>query len=596
MVLSADDIAYPVLGYTDNGSVDTENMPEAMKWWLDEYARQIEYARANTPVFTGNHRPVVAGAAIAPMITTHWDQGEPYNRFSPVVNGSRAYTGCVATAMAQIMYYWKYPAVGTGKINYNDEEGCGKRLTWDFTMHSFEWDKMLTSYDGGDYTDEAADAVAVLMRSAGASVKMSYGYDSSGALSLNTQLGFTKYLGYDGNIKHMLRSTVAASEWERMIYDNLKNVGPVLYGGGSMLGGGHSFIVDGYDGDGYFHFNWGWSEMSDGYFLLDALNPSSLGAGGGSGGGYNFTQDAVFGIQPPTGNQVEEKPLKIFQMGSLKGTVTGSELSLELIDEGEPMWVNYNPTTVKIKFGAIVSRVGDDGENTCAHVCLSDENYTLQPGYGANVKGISPKVDMDTVLTDDGVYKFTTATLNVENQSATWEPMTHNYGCANYVIVRKSGNTYTVDENITPKYTINSVEIEGDIYYGCAVKVKFSVTNNNDIEISRGIAPMLFTSQGSLAFMGDGKFLTIQPHETLEGTFITDMYPMSNSVGTITTDTQFYLTVFEESSYSIMAKEFLEPVVMHANPGRPDVAVSPALEIEGAEWRIDRTGGSMEVY
>ena len=591
MILSADDMAYPLLGYSDHGTIDPDNMPDAMRWWLDEYARQIEYGRLTGQLATAqiSHAKLASAGleAIEPQIKSHWDQGEPYNRYTPVVSGSRSYTGCVATAMAQIMYYWKYPEVGTGSISYNDDEGCGKRLSWNFSRYPLEWDKMLPDYVSGQYTEDQANAVSILMKSCGAAVKMSYGADSSGALSIYTQSGFVKYFKYDPNLQHVIRSTVQPSKWAQLIYDNLKNVGPVLYGGSSMLGGGHSFVCDGYDGNGYFHFNWGWSEMSDGYFSLEAMNPSALGTGGGSGGGYNFSQDAVLGIQPPTGTPAVEKPINFLQMGTLVGEFEGSVLSLSLEYEGEPMWVNYTPSTVKVHFGVIIEQ--QNVQNPKVENITVSNGYSIQTGYGANVNMIKPQIDFST-LSDlpDGQYKVTIAVSDDDNPDAGWIPMNHAYGSPNYVLVTKSGNTYTVAESPYPFYTINSIEFEGGLYYGCLARVKFSVTNNTDMEMSRGFAPILFTSAGSLAFMGEGVFFTLAPGETKEETFVTDIYAMSSSQSSVTSDTQFYLSVFEETNYYIMVKEHLEVVTMHANPGLPNLTITPAITIKNAKYQPDR--------
>lgn len=160
------------------------------------------------------------------MIKTSWDQGEPYNGLCPVLNGMRTYTGCVATAISQIMYYFKYPEVGVGKISYNDDQGCGKRLTWDLADHPFYWDDMLPAYRTGAYDEDQAYAVAELMKSVGAAVRMSYGADASGALSILTGDALVKYFNYDPNIDYVVRSYVSASRWDEMVYNNLANVGP----------------------------------------------------------------------------------------------------------------------------------------------------------------------------------------------------------------------------------------------------------------------------------------------------------------------------------------------------------------------------------
>ena len=187
MILSGDDVALPVLGYNDQGSIDAEALPPQLEWWLQEYARQIEYAVAHgASTVSRDAQPEGPKAqAIAPMIKTYWDQGAPYNNKCPMLNAQRTYTGCVATAMAQVMKYFNYPAVGQNSISYNDEDGCGKRLSLNFAKRRFDWDNMLDTYKAGEYTDAQAEAVASLMQAAGYSVKMSYAADASGALAMN---------------------------------------------------------------------------------------------------------------------------------------------------------------------------------------------------------------------------------------------------------------------------------------------------------------------------------------------------------------------------------------------------------------------------
>lgn len=581
MIVSADDVARPLLGYSSVGSFDAAQQAPAMRWWLEEYTRQIEYAAAKGLPYKENTVPE-GRHAIEPMIKTAWDQGEPYNQLCPIVNGARSYTGCVATSMAQIMNYWKYPAVGTGVISYNDNDGCGKRLTWDFSAHPFDWDNMLDRYRPGEYTEEQATAVATLMKSAGSSVRMSYAADASGALSMNSALGLVKYFNYDPNLLYTLRSYVSTTEWDRMVYDNLAEVGPVLYGGASMLGGGHSFIIDGYDGEGYYHFNWGWSELSDGYYALDALNPSSLGAGGGTGGGYNFTQDAVFGIQPPTGKPVEERPVRITQNGTLSGTIDGDILKLTLIDEAEPMWVNYTPQTITVAFGVIIERQGGDEPSEPVTATVADP-LKLQAGYGAQAKYMGCQVDLATLDLADGTYKVTMATRVVGSDDQQWQPVQPNYGFSNYIILNKTGEAYTVEVLPAVNYTVDSVELLNDLYYGCLLNINVTLTNNSDIEISRGAAPALYYGT-TIAFMGEGIMVSLKPGETVTRQIITPLTAMSNQFSQILSETEFYFTLFDETSYRVMSDEIFAKITMYPNPGTPTVTISPRLAIEGSHY------------
>lgn len=578
VILSADDAAYPVLGYADNGNFDAERMAPAMRWWLDEYARQIAWAKQNG--LNGAQRPQAPEGRhdIAPQIKTSWDQGEPYNEYCPIVNGTRSYTGCVATAMAQIMNYFKYPAVGTGSISYNDE-ASGKRLSWDFSKYPFDWDNMLLTYRDSNWTKEQANAVAILMKSAGASVKMAYAQDASGALSVNTSLALKKYFGYDPNLEYVLRSYVSSTEWDRMMYENIEKIGPVLYGGGSLIGGGHSFIVDGYQAStGFYHLNWGWSEMSDGYFSLNALNPSSLGAGGGGGGGYNFDQDGVFGIQKPTGKPAPYQDIYLTQFGTLQGSVEGSTVSFSLVGNQDAAWINYTPYQVDCLIGISIKQAGATDSIV---VPLNTKLQRIPSGYGLYPENYKCQLDVAPLGLTDGTYKLTIVSQqqNLEEQKDKWVPVRAQYGDSNSIELTKSGKFYTVNQQTGKFYTVDDIEIVSGLYYGCLAKVKYKLTNKHDVELTRGIAPVVYKGTTPY-FLGESKLITIQPGQTVEGELITELYAMTNDPFGISADTPVYISLYEETSGRILTDECFYEDVFHPNPGLPAVDVT-GYKIEG---------------
>lgn len=592
MLLSADDCALPLLGYADEGEFAPERMPEAMKWWLSEYARQIEYANENglggESVMQSPSRGL--REPIEPMVTAKWDQIEPYNSQAPKYGAQQTYTGCVATTMAMVMHYWKYPECGRGSINYNAST-IGKRLSLDFSKKKFDWDNMLETYDTeGDYTAEQIDAVAYLMKACGYSVKMNYSTSASGALAMNIGNAMVKYFNYDPNYRYALRLSHSATEWEDMIYDNLKNVGPVLYGGSSMIGGGHSFVCDGYDGDGYFHFNWGWSGISNGYFSLDALSPSALGSGGGLGGGYNFTQDAVLGIQPPTGKPAEEKVLKLIQMGSLNAEIVGGgtestdSIKFTLVDQAEGMWVNYNPQTMKVRFGAIFEPQGDTPGGTKSYV-TADHVFPIQAGYGAGTSVIGHALALTDTDLSDGTYKVTYATL-ADEAGAEWNPVEAAYGYYNYVVLHKQGEVYTVEnEPVGNLKILDGGLSDRTLYFACMVRPTITVENPTDIEITRGFAPILLLEQDGVDypfFLGESVLITVPPHSQVSREWVTDMHLMQNISG-ISTATNFKFTYFDETTYRYYTEEYVKEMTMMPNPGLPNVAFGKNPVIPGAE-------------
>ncbi len=595
LVLSADDAAYPVLGYSDNGSFDAADIPPQMEWWISEYGHQIEYAseRKVSPLAASLLQATRASREpIAPMIKTKWDQGAPYNQQCPSANTMRCYTGCVATSMAQVMNYWQYPEIGTGSISYNSPS-IAKKLSLNFANRKFDWENMSDTYLDGQYTQEEANAVAYLMKAAGYSVKMDYSTDSSGALAMYISNGLKKYFQYDQNIDYQLRLSHSASEWEQLIYDNLKNVGPILYGGGSMIGGGHSFICDGYDGNGLFHFNWGWSGMSDGYFSLDALAPSALGSGGGDGGGYNFTQDAVLGIQPPTGKPAEERPIVLTQMGSLTAEIANDSIKFELFGEEGAMWVNYNPRTLNLKFGAIIEPQGSTEGNTLYRT-ISPAKVEIEPGYGTSPTLIKAGIPLKDCVLTDGTYKVTMATCPSDAETDTWTPVATGYGYYNYVAVTKKGETYAIDDKPIVIPDLLECEITNTLYYGGLAKTRVKISNDSDLELSKGYAPALIYNN-SIYFLGESTFITVPPHSEIEKTWTSPLYAMQQNIG-ISKDTEFELAIFDESTYNFFRAADGNPVMMHVNPGVPQVsALNISMKAPSATETLPN-GATTQVY
>jgi len=310
VIVSGDDQAPAVLGYTESGSFDVSKIPANMEAWLAGYAAQIQYVQK-----TNNYRSAkrTSHTAVAPFITSHWDQRSPYSdacSFSLAGGTIQAVTGCVATAMAQVMYYYKYPTQTSAEIPaYNvNYTGMG--------THTFEsvpagttidWD-MIDKYTGGAGTDAQRAAVANLMSYAGKSVRMTYSNLGSTAQNADVADALKTYFGYGPTTAYKQKWAYSADEWDNIIYNEISSKRPVIYGGSTPKGDGHSFILDGCDADGYYHVNWGWGDLPnspDGYFLLSAMEPAVEGVGGAEGG-YNDSQEAVVGIQ--VGGSLSETP------------------------------------------------------------------------------------------------------------------------------------------------------------------------------------------------------------------------------------------------------------------------------------------------
>lgn len=298
VIVSGDDRTVDILGYADSGTFDQENVPDGLRYLLDGYAEQMAWLDARQVKRTAaSSASSPARSPIAPLIASHWDQGAPYNNLCPEINGEKTVTGCVATSMAQLMYYHQWPA-GSSEAVPGYTTSTAKIVQDDLVPTQFGWSSMTTTYSS-DAVGTAADEVAKLMKYCGWALNMDYGTDASSAYSEAIPDALKTYFGYDGGVRHAYRRCYSYMEWVDLIYSELANNRPVALGGQSM-GGGHSFVCDGYDTDDYFHINWGWGGDSDGYFRLSLLNPNEQGIGGSSTlDGFSFSQGAVIGIQPP---------------------------------------------------------------------------------------------------------------------------------------------------------------------------------------------------------------------------------------------------------------------------------------------------------
>lgn len=295
VIASGDDCVPDILGYADEGTIDINNIPCNMQGWLDGYAQQIQSMREHGLSASRAPRRLSAMPAVPPLLMSQWNQTYPYYLSCPLdTNGRRCYTGCVATAMAQVLYYHRERSVSQTThemAGYVTERGVSVEVV---PAGSFiDWDNMVDRYAGTTTTDEQKAAVANLMKYCGTAVQMDYTSSSSGAFTPSVAYAMVAFFNYSSKTKYKDRndSGLTDDEWEQLIYDELSHSRPVLYSGWSD-NAGHAFVCDGYDGDGYFHINWGWG-ASQGYYLLTAIDDA-----GSSLINYNQSQEAVIHAEP----------------------------------------------------------------------------------------------------------------------------------------------------------------------------------------------------------------------------------------------------------------------------------------------------------
>lgn len=300
IIIAADDVVYPVLAYSFTNGYVSDNQPENLTNWMNGYAGQITYARENNLQPDGkisqmwkhylggqalSQRSVMTG--VEPMITCTWNQGSPYNLLCPVDPngpGGHVYAGCVATAMAQIAYYWRWPLQGTGSHGYNCENYG--YLFADFGSTQYNWNDMGNASIGFNFE------MAQLQSHFGIAVDMMYSPDGSGAYSEDAANALKTYFGYSDQLALVYKENYTDEQWSSLMREQLDAGHPMYYHG--FGSGGHAFNLDGYSDDQYFHFNWGWGGTANGYYLLSNLNPSGSNFNYGQGAIINFVPDANY--------------------------------------------------------------------------------------------------------------------------------------------------------------------------------------------------------------------------------------------------------------------------------------------------------------
>ena len=273
VMVSGDERMSPVLGYSDEHAFDPDNMAPQTKEFFKSYAAQSEALQSGAPhkLFSRRAPEAVTPQKIEPLLKTQWSQRMPYNNRCPLIKSQRALTGCVATAIGQLMNYYQYPKVGIGSISYTTKTE-NLSVYVDLSTIYFAWDKMLDTYRSGEYDDGQANAISNLLFAVGASVNMDYGLSGSSSDIGNAPSALIKHFKYDKDICLMQFGLMSTPMIHQFIMQELIAGRPIPCSGQSVEGNGHAFIIDGMtpDGDDYpfYHFNWGWGGLDDGEYKI----------------------------------------------------------------------------------------------------------------------------------------------------------------------------------------------------------------------------------------------------------------------------------------------------------------------------------------
>ncbi|MBQ0028865.1 MAG: thiol protease/hemagglutinin PrtT [Bacteroidales bacterium] len=341
VILSAYEGVPPVLGYSTEGYFDENSLPGNANDWFHGYdstlakAKELELKNENAEnhwkqLKNGSTRGVKSADIIVnPLVSATWNQSKEYSYYCPSNSElGTAMSGCVPVAMAEIMHYWKYPAKGLKSVSYTDKNYG--YLSLDLKKVDFDYSQMPVKLDGNS-TDAEIKSVAMLIYACAVSINAEFGPSKIGTggylVSTNdnpnasAEYAFVNYFGYNRNIKRTARKEATATNWDQLMKNELDNGRPMIMGGADAeLSGGHAFVVDGYDSDGYFHINWGWNGNLNGYFLTDSLIPYEK---------YDFcyNQILLYGIKPPQGYQTADELLEtedLYIVSSVNGSINVS--------------------------------------------------------------------------------------------------------------------------------------------------------------------------------------------------------------------------------------------------------------------------------
>lgn len=409
VVIPNDDRFAEIIGYSEEHYQGTS---PAFKWWLDEVNEIL--SSKNTISLSSTYSASAKNDRKEPLIATQWGQDAPYNILCPKDNqGTTCPTGCVATAMGQLMYYYQHPDKGYGKGSYST---LGIVTNLSLEGEKYQWDTMLPHYDKGSYTEDQAQAIGMLMLHCGAAVNMVYAPNGSAAYSYDAASALRTNFGYNENLQIKYRQFYNTSAWMNILYEELDANRPVIYSGTDNSYGGHCFLVDGYDENGFVHVNWGWEGYDDGYYDIALLNPSK----------YSFLngQNMICGVALPSTHITYHSEVCAEQ--DFQVTTLGTRLFIT---------DHYYYNMSDLPFNGVMAYILQGEGQT--YILASVNNEDVTTSYSLT----KPQVDFVNVSSEipDGSYRLFPAVKTEKDE--TWEPIKFTEGCVNSWNIKKTGTS-----------------------------------------------------------------------------------------------------------------------------------------------------------
>lgn len=432
VIIANDDAFNAVLGYSESKFCNIADN-DALAWFINNATETMQRRmEAGMPAYS----PTVPDAGmfkgnVEPLLATEWNQQAPYNNLCPKdIKGSSYPSGCVSTALTQIMKYYNYPTQGQGEKQYSFKpaDGVGELLYANFGNTIYHWDNMLNVYAEGQYTAEQAEAVATITFHAGVAVEMQYTPSGSGAYSSEARNGLINQFLYNKNITLLYRNYFSQDEWMHKIFAELDSRRPIYYSGTDPMRGGHAFVIDGYNSDGMVHVNWGWGpDKGNGYYDIALLNPS----------GYSFKngQDMLVGIALPDADIKHETHL----VSDYEFTVSkfGNSLNISVGDRiwnmGGYTWTGTLAVVLQGNGQTYVLKEIPVTASPYLHDVLLDANGSLN-GLTSMPKGMA-----------DGEYRLFIGAKN--DMHSDWSLVRRLEGTTNNYIVNVDNGSYSIESS-----------------------------------------------------------------------------------------------------------------------------------------------------
>ena len=447
VVVSNDDRFTPVMGYSDSMFSSDETTNPGFHWWLRAMNASLQQMAENGDEPVSIAPLPMYSSSVDMLLTTKWNQDAPYNNQTPEYtenNVKQHYvTGCVATSMAQVMNYHKYPTTGKGSKSYfftPEDGGARIRANANFGKANYDYDNMIDQYTYADrnktvpnFTDDQAKAVSTLMYHCGVSVKMSYTKSGSGAYTADACVALREHFLYDENIKLFTRDFYPVEEWMQIVYGELNDGCPIIYGGVDRQGG-HSFVIDGYDDKGKVHVNWGWGGSNDGFYDIASLR------------GYTTGQDMII-VRLPDDARFNGTNYSIWGLGeNLVVQKSINSLSVSTV------MYNFDVDNFTGVYAVLAKNLAT-GEVVELYVSEQLQNIENRKGRRIDISGI------DASVLPEGDYRIFLGTKKTDE--AEWRAVRSHEDINNSYLLHRTGSTFTLEAENNSNWTATPTGIKG---------------------------------------------------------------------------------------------------------------------------------------